>query len=220
MPTLQFLRLDVGRGDQLGLIMRSIQVPSLITFSLGVQRGQEALSLPNECLQYFPLVQHLILVDAMPYFSYYEQFAGKFSGIERLTHLVTSADDHHHSDHVLADILRGADGGLRWPNLRTLAVSTPDKGSDASWQDMILKSRHAGHPIRKLLLPQAVIQNAAGPMVELRETMDIEAFHVDWPTPFDQREYHDGFGGIYIAVGEHMIPGSSAPRELERGFGV
>ncbi|KZP11604.1 hypothetical protein FIBSPDRAFT_182791 [Athelia psychrophila] len=191
MPTLQFLRLDVGRGNQLGLIMRSIQVPSLTTLSLGVRRGQEELGPPNEFLEHFPPVQHLILMNAMPYFSYYEQFACRFPGIERLTHLVTSEYVHHNSDHVLADILRGADGGLRWHNLRTLAVSTTDKDSDASWQGTILKSQHAGHPIRKLMLPQAVIQNAAGALMELRETMDIEAFHVDWPTPFVHMDNRD-----------------------------
>lgn len=99
---------------------------------------------------------------------------------------MTSKDFLQKIDHILIHIFRCADGELRWPRLRTLAVTTTtDEDSDASWHSMILESQRAGHPIRKLILPQAVILNAAGAIEKLRGITEMGTFHVDSPTPFN-----------------------------------
>ncbi|KZP22402.1 hypothetical protein FIBSPDRAFT_859707 [Athelia psychrophila] len=70
-------------------------------------------------------------------------------------------------------------------------MSTIDEDSDALWlfwQNTILEAQVAGHPIRKIMLPQtAMTSKAAEAMLKMQELVEIEAFYVDWPTPF-QRE--------------------------------
>ncbi|KZP04691.1 hypothetical protein FIBSPDRAFT_940852, partial [Athelia psychrophila] len=55
---------------------------------------------------------------------------------------------------------------------------------------LILQSQRAGRPIRKLLLPQTIFAGeGADALVELGKLVEIDKFHLDWPTPFDLSKY-------------------------------
>ncbi|KZP04693.1 hypothetical protein FIBSPDRAFT_385965 [Athelia psychrophila] len=67
-----------------------------------------------------------------------------------------------------------------WPKLHSIAMLT-ERLDAPRLKSTILKLQAAGHPIRKLMLPQEMHPA----MVEMRGTVELEDFDVDWPTPFD-----------------------------------
>ncbi|KZP27603.1 hypothetical protein FIBSPDRAFT_948519 [Athelia psychrophila] len=79
-----------------------------------------------------------------------------------------------------------SNGGRRWGNLQSIAVSTSQPAFNPSrLQEMILKLQGAGHPIRKLMLPKpSIAQMGAEDTAKLRSIVELEDFSVDWPTPF------------------------------------
>ncbi|KZP28829.1 hypothetical protein FIBSPDRAFT_927262 [Athelia psychrophila] len=109
-------------------------------------------------------------------------FSRAFPYIERLTFKPGS-----HPSTLLQDINRilgivSAHDGLLWPELHSIALSTPREHLDVPrLKSTILKLQAAGHPIRKLVLPQEVHPA----MAEMGGTVELEDFYVDWPTPFD-----------------------------------
>ncbi|KZP22388.1 hypothetical protein FIBSPDRAFT_952999 [Athelia psychrophila] len=186
LPTIKFLHLNVDYCiERFDDFIGSIRVPSLATLSLavGVRPDGDDPDLRKDSLEHFPPLQHLIITNLTSVLPHYEPLACKFSGIERLTYISTSGRSYHDP----ANELRDVDGTFRWPNMRTMAVSIPDGDFDLSWpfwESTILRFQDAGHPIRKLMLPQALISKRAHNVTKLREFVEIEAFHVDWPDPF------------------------------------
>lgn len=79
-----------------------------------------------------------------------------------------------------------------------LALSAHGHFNVSKLQDLILQSRCASHPIRKLLLPRTVIAGeGADASVEFEKLVEIDEFHDDWPTPFN---WSEGWTGLYVST--------------------
>lgn len=206
LPTLQLLSIGGRHADVIVSLIHSMQVPSVTTLSL---KGYGPISaLEQKMESRFPLVQHLILLDMESNEPNLLVIAAAFPHIERLTcqlvntilcdilelisHIIVTVghDEHHTADHY----------GLRhWPKLHTIAVGIAKKGVpfrslyDASelvaLHREIAIMQQAGHPIRKLAIPETALLRADAEAANaLRGVIEVEDFVLDWPTPFKQME--------------------------------
>ncbi|KZP17998.1 hypothetical protein FIBSPDRAFT_893889 [Athelia psychrophila] len=145
----------------------------------------------------FPSLQHLLLANAAHSAGDLVASARSFPNIGRLTFAPGENDDHlslHNLHQTLGVIIHGADdddtagsnvhGALLWSKLQSIALPTSSDHFDvAALENMkgtILQLQVAGHPIRKLLLP-----NVHPAMVEMGEAIEIGEYYVDWPRVFD-----------------------------------
>lgn len=181
--------------------LRCIQAPSLDTLSLSPARsdikGRGALALIEYANKlHFPALQHLILINAERISDLVDLIvlARAFPQIERLTVIpgCVAETDFYNSYFSIDAILYGpgngeiaqtnAYSGPLSPNLQRVAFSHIKGQLDIPrLQSTLLKLKAAGHPIRKLLLPQM----AHPSVVEVEGIVELEEFYVDWSTPFD-----------------------------------
>lgn len=90
-----------------------------------------------------------------------------------------------------------------------MALSISDGNFNASWKTTIIASQDAGLPIPRLMLPQAVILNGENAVMELREIIEVEDFHVDWPDPFQREGCIQSIYSLVILIPSHS-PKASA----------
>ncbi|KZP28833.1 hypothetical protein FIBSPDRAFT_927266 [Athelia psychrophila] len=194
LPSVQHLQVE-GCSEAvpyryLDNLLRCIQAPYLVALSLSTWNAEPLLRLAHTYERHFPSLQHLVLADiARDSVGDLMMFARAFPCIQRLTF-----KPGFYSSTFLHKILGGFIGGegdtiqnsaqseRLWPKLHSIAMSTSKEHLDVtSLNNTILKLQAAGHPIRKLMLPQEVHPA----MVEMRGSVELEDFYVDWPTPFD-----------------------------------
>ncbi|KZP13709.1 hypothetical protein FIBSPDRAFT_123837 [Athelia psychrophila] len=208
LPTIRFLhahKKDECPDD----IIHSIHAESLTTLSIdGWNRRTPGLNLfCNESLEFnFPSLEHLILRNISPDAPELRIVARRFPGIERLTCGAleslnpTTSDIYHVITHIATrpgyredeEENDEGDGNTttshkRWPKLHTIAVTASNTPLDAvALYDEISHLQGAGHPIRKLKLPNHLCQMAeAEAMARLRDIIEVDDFSLDWPTPFE-----------------------------------
>ncbi|KZP32186.1 hypothetical protein FIBSPDRAFT_925171 [Athelia psychrophila] len=116
--------------------------------------------------------------------------ARAFPDIERLTFKPATTSNRSPLDinRIFDTFLRGAgDGDVAgnnaplWPKVQSVALSTSTEFVAPQLRSKIIQVQAAGHPIRKLLLPQDVHPA----MMEVGGIIELEAFYIDWPTPFE-----------------------------------
>ncbi|KAF7976440.1 hypothetical protein HWV62_6873 [Athelia sp. TMB] len=74
---------------------------------------------------------------------------------------------------------------LRWPKLHTIAVRSALDVPGPQLDSQVSALQEAGIPIRKLMLPPALIARASGEMMtKLRTLVEVEDFSLDRPDPF------------------------------------
>ncbi|KZP15844.1 hypothetical protein FIBSPDRAFT_866742 [Athelia psychrophila] len=189
LPTLHFLRLDAD-GAAISDIMHSVQADSLIALSLGgweVKAEAEESTVDDQRISQFPSLEHLILDKDMPGL---DVFARSFPQIKRLT-VGARCDLIHMCTDTQEDGRGGAscsDDWEQWPSLQVFAVAGFESASDLmGLPNIISKVKRGGHPIRKLMLPKKILDQAGvDDVVELRKLVEVEDFSIDWPNPFDQ----------------------------------
>ncbi|KZP27637.1 hypothetical protein FIBSPDRAFT_928126 [Athelia psychrophila] len=204
LPTIRFLNVDASAcPGALGLLISCVQAASVTTLSLAAWGGvdvEDQLNLADDLELHFPSLKHLILAKVVVLdHVQVDMFARRFPDIERLTcwsECLAICD----IDKVIIAIVRGnADnevgvgvgGGARWPQLRTIAVSTPEleehynasalESMIQKLQDVIQCWKNAGHGIRKLILPISISRTGTEAMTELGKIVEIGQYHVDWP---------------------------------------
>ncbi|KZP21132.1 hypothetical protein FIBSPDRAFT_931776 [Athelia psychrophila] len=198
LPTLRFLQVETYHLHTLDcaiLAILTIHAASLTTLSLsGWDDCAPELDLSSEeaLESHFPALQHLILAignttNTSPDL---EVIARRFPEIERLTcQVLPHSGLCYGIDHILTAIDAGSSGdnSLRWPKLHTVAVSGSRTPLDAAaLHYKIYVMRDAGHPLRKLKLPESLLALAGTKaMGYLRTIVDVEDFSIDWPTPFE-----------------------------------
>lgn len=190
LPTLHFLRLDAIEAV-LGDMVHSIQASSLIALSLGGWDIEEDYTAGDQMESHFPSLEHLIIIKDLPDL---DVFARSFPRIKRLT-----CDGRLDIDHLLTHMRAGAqcddendasvsDDWNIWPALQVIAVSASHGSSNPTefiWPNMLSKLKSGDHPLRKLLLPKAELDQAeVDALVELRKLVEVEDFSVNWPNPF------------------------------------
>ncbi|KZP05095.1 hypothetical protein FIBSPDRAFT_940665 [Athelia psychrophila] len=151
---------------------------------------------------HFPSLQHLILNGGISKpIPNLDLIARVFPDIERLTCQVVQPDPRSSSDpcgieRIIAVVVpltsTAEDGGnndsqtsRRWHSLKSIATSAEEPLNAMALEDMLHKLKGVGHPLRELMLSEAVISQAGREaMGQLGQLIDIKGFHVDWPTPF------------------------------------
>ncbi|KZP13719.1 hypothetical protein FIBSPDRAFT_982026 [Athelia psychrophila] len=188
MPTLQFLHV-CNHNERRSIKIPPIHAGALVVLSLEgrLRTGSIENSLPS--------LRHLILFGDRPTL---DKMSRAFPAIERLT---CPFLPEYNIDHVLAAIGLGSndrDGNdgvisaghcseLHWPRLHTIAASTSKSMLEGGMlRYRISDLQAAGHPIRKLMLPNILHAHTdAKAMAELRKVVEVKDFCLDWPTPFD-----------------------------------
>ncbi|KZP26784.1 hypothetical protein FIBSPDRAFT_949058 [Athelia psychrophila] len=178
LPTIQFLHIDTSDCSEfLGPLISNLHAASLATLSLIVWASPH-VDFGGELELHLPSLKHLILAESVIWdVEDFGMFAQTFPDIERLSLEIMA-------DHDLDIMLRS------WPKLQTIAISEFEELGDAcDFHSVVLEHQEAGHPIRRLMLPEAWLFEAdAEDAVELRKLVVVEWYYVDWPTPF-KREY-------------------------------
>lgn len=204
LPDILFLHIDANKCPQdLDDIISSIHATSLATLSLMVWGSVADGYFKAE--PHFPSLQNLILTNVTDEAPSFNLLARTFPDIKKLTFQASDQAKYepflHNIDFVLDAILYGTgiddrlEGGgmhtigLSWPKLQILAVSTPNnpRADARKIHTMIVQSRVAGCLVSKLMLPSKVFSwDSAEAVLELKGTIEIVDFELDWPTPFEQ----------------------------------
>ncbi|KZP17978.1 hypothetical protein FIBSPDRAFT_956723 [Athelia psychrophila] len=136
----------------------------------------------------FLTLQHLVLTNVARTVAEFAAFTRSFPNIGRLTFEPGENAPHslHSVDRILGIIIANvANGGLMWSKLASIALGTSREyfsvAELGSTKATILQLQAAGHPIRRLLLPE----KAHAAMVEMGELIEIEEYDVDWPRTFE-----------------------------------
>ncbi|KZP05086.1 hypothetical protein FIBSPDRAFT_1006366 [Athelia psychrophila] len=204
LPTLHFLLVDnIHNPSSIITFIQNIRAPCVRTLSL---TGWDAAEQPEfsdtmDIGDHFPSLQHLILNGISKPIPNLDLIARIFPDIERLTCQVVQPDprssrDPCGIDHIVAVVVpltsTAEDGGnndsqtsRRWHSLKSIAMSAEEPLNAMALEDMLHKLKGVGHPLRELMLSEAVFSQAGREaMGQLGQLVDIKGFHVDWPTPF------------------------------------
>ncbi|KZP34752.1 hypothetical protein FIBSPDRAFT_924174 [Athelia psychrophila] len=192
LPNILHLRVKCNYDESPHNVLSCIQAENLVALSLSMLTDGESIALNG----HFPSLQHLLLANAAHSAAHLVAFARSFPSIGRLTFAPGKNDDRlslHNLNQTLGIIIRGAGdddtaesnahSALLWSKLQSIALPTStDQFSVTELESTKGQLQVAGHPIRKLLLPQKV----HSAMVEIGEVIEIGEYYVDWPTTFEQ----------------------------------
>ncbi|KAF7978773.1 hypothetical protein HWV62_44814 [Athelia sp. TMB] len=181
LPSLLFFMLDaVACPAAFNYLINALHAPSLTSLSLNRLDESEELTQPT--ISHFPSLQHLILTQALSQFA---MLATVFPNIERLTCCLVEDED---VDDLVDAIFYGDGGPLKWPKMRSIAVSVSQVDSfDVSQLCNLVEELQIGRSMRKLLLPKSHIAKMdVCEMEELREMIEVEEFIDEWSLPFQR----------------------------------
>ncbi|KZP26790.1 hypothetical protein FIBSPDRAFT_886997 [Athelia psychrophila] len=183
LPTIQFLHIDAADCREcFGPLISILHAASLTTLSLTAWCTAALLVDFEDGLElHLPSLKHVILADgALRTTKELYTFARTFPDIERFS-------TEHMRDFHLSIILDSC------PTLQTIATSKFEQTDDTyNLHSVVRGFQEAGHPIRRLMLPETWFSEAdAEDVVELREIIVMEEYYVDWPTPFEQEYFED-----------------------------
>ncbi|KAF7974975.1 hypothetical protein HWV62_10717 [Athelia sp. TMB] len=198
LPTLQYLEVDCeGCPETLSHTMRIIRAPNLNCLSLvgfvDEHRPAWPLMLPD-C--HCPSLRHLMITEfATATFKDFDWLAKLYPNIEKLTFRLLGLEEGDGSedlDWVLTAIVgpgphervrNGPGRGVRWPKLKSIAVSGLETTYHASdWQDNILKLKTAG--VKKLSLPETFLASARYVAKMRGVAINFEEYREECLTPF------------------------------------
>lgn len=157
----------------------------------------------HTCEFHFPSLHHLVLLNGTQQSC---TILTQFPGIERLT--LNMAAAQMGVENVLAALgprivletfgqhthKAGTRLSTVHQRLRTLALSPSyDRPPNiAKLASEIAMLKREGNPISKLMLPEIWVAQAGADLealAELRKSVEIEDFRVDWPTPFSSEKF-------------------------------
>ncbi|KZP30853.1 hypothetical protein FIBSPDRAFT_1038093 [Athelia psychrophila] len=193
LPNLRSLAVDLElNSSSLSIIIKCILAPSLVSLSLTAwDPDEDHLDYLVLGETYFPALQHLILGSSvMNAFPDFELLAKAFPNIERFTCRVERPEQAEIGS-IIANITDPGDQ-LRWPKLRSIAISTVYRTLDTDQVDglcqLIIELQQAGRPFRQLSYSSSescIALAGAGGIHKLGELVELEDFRDDWPTPFE-----------------------------------
>ena len=207
-PTIRFLHLHILVPENHDAVIESFRAVSVTTLSIdcSYRRCDMDFTLEEPPQVAFPSLKHLILVNIEMNPLKLDAVAHRFPEIERLTCQGFGPD--FGIGRVLAAMgpqpIEGnpalaADVSLHWPKLHTIAVSGSAIARnipDPKLNSQVSALQETGIPIRKLMLPPALVAHASGDlMASLRKLVEVEDFRLDWPRPF---EHFDEFRGASV----------------------
>ncbi|KZP26789.1 hypothetical protein FIBSPDRAFT_886995 [Athelia psychrophila] len=176
LPTIQFLHIDATDcRERLGPFISFFHATYLATLSLAAWGPGTNVHFGDEPEFHLPSLKHLILADyVMWHYEDVDIFVRTFPGIERLTVEIMTDYDFF----MMLD---------SWPKLQTIATSAFEQiGDNCELLGIVREQQEAGHPIRRLMLPETWLSEAdAKDAVDLKKIVVVEDYYVDWPTPFE-----------------------------------
>ncbi|KZP14243.1 hypothetical protein FIBSPDRAFT_959835 [Athelia psychrophila] len=178
LPTVRALELGCIKEEAPYTIyfLQSIHAASLRSLSLDCGAGDY-----NSLGHRFPSLTSLTL-GKIPVYNRFTlaEMARRFPDIEHLTCYIRGVDEDEDGfgiDHVIGKVLWGSNDPL-WPKVHTIAVNVSGRlMTGCQLTENIITLQKLGHPIRKLLLPRAILSQV---QPSLKEVVDLNEFSNDF----------------------------------------